>query len=265
MIGWQWHQLDHMQIICTSLQTDNHASTSPLFLQAECPSCCPTNSVKALKLLYLGRHKEFWCNVIVLMISEVEFLQANAPLSPKQVSKHQRDFKVTSSSALLSGPLTADRLPPVCSRWRARSPAKDSGTACTSQRAGLQDTKWPRGIREDWWPAANRRRQRWTPAEQRRVVTALGNYDNSSSNSLWLVILHNMCWFSHQCSRAPRRAPEKNAAGEPCPRGQLRNKMPHFFIFCPLWRWPLKFELDIRNQVRFLYSAPNRQVASSCI
>jgi len=28
MMGWQWHQLDHMQIICTSLQTDNHASTS---------------------------------------------------------------------------------------------------------------------------------------------------------------------------------------------------------------------------------------------
>jgi len=30
MMGWQWHQLDHMQIICTSLQTDNHASTSSL-------------------------------------------------------------------------------------------------------------------------------------------------------------------------------------------------------------------------------------------
>jgi len=46
---WQWHQLDHMQV-CTSLQTDNHASTSPLsFLQARCPSCRPTNSVKALK------------------------------------------------------------------------------------------------------------------------------------------------------------------------------------------------------------------------
>jgi len=29
MMGWHWHQLDHMQIICTSLQTDNHASTSP--------------------------------------------------------------------------------------------------------------------------------------------------------------------------------------------------------------------------------------------
>ena len=46
---WQWHQLGHMQV-CTSLQTDNHTSTTPLsFLQAECPSCRPTNSVKALK------------------------------------------------------------------------------------------------------------------------------------------------------------------------------------------------------------------------
>ena len=46
---WQWHQLDHM-LVCTSLQTDNHASNPPLsFLQAGCPSCRPTNSVKALK------------------------------------------------------------------------------------------------------------------------------------------------------------------------------------------------------------------------
>jgi len=30
MMGWQWRQLDHMQIICTSLQTENQASTSPL-------------------------------------------------------------------------------------------------------------------------------------------------------------------------------------------------------------------------------------------
>ena len=45
---WQWHQLGHIQV-CTSLQTDNHASTPPLsFLQAGCPSCHPTYSVKAL-------------------------------------------------------------------------------------------------------------------------------------------------------------------------------------------------------------------------
>ena len=46
---WQWHQLGHMQV-CTSLQRDNHASTPPLsLLQAGCPSCRPTNSIKALK------------------------------------------------------------------------------------------------------------------------------------------------------------------------------------------------------------------------
>jgi len=48
---WQWHQLGRMQV-CTSLQTDNHASTRQLsFLQAGCPSCRPNNSVKALKAL----------------------------------------------------------------------------------------------------------------------------------------------------------------------------------------------------------------------
>ena len=46
---WQWHQLGRMQV-CTSLQTDNHTSTPQLsFLQAGCPSCRPTNCVKALK------------------------------------------------------------------------------------------------------------------------------------------------------------------------------------------------------------------------
>jgi len=46
---WQWHWLGHM-LVCTSLQTDNHANTAPLsFLQA-CPSCRPTNSVKASQI-----------------------------------------------------------------------------------------------------------------------------------------------------------------------------------------------------------------------
>ena len=50
---WQWHHLYHMQV-CISLQTDNYVITSPLrFLQARCPSCCPTISVKALKAMDL--------------------------------------------------------------------------------------------------------------------------------------------------------------------------------------------------------------------
>jgi len=59
---WQWHQLGHMQV-CTSLQIDNHASIPPLsFLQAGCPSCRPTNSVKALKAenLYQLYPNIFW-------------------------------------------------------------------------------------------------------------------------------------------------------------------------------------------------------------
>jgi len=59
MMGWQWHQLDHMQIICTLIQTDNHNSASPLsFSQAGCPSCCRTNRIKALKAYctYLEQH-----------------------------------------------------------------------------------------------------------------------------------------------------------------------------------------------------------------
>jgi len=48
---WQWHQLAHMQV-CTSFQPNNYASTPPLsFLQAGCPSCRQTDSVKALKAI----------------------------------------------------------------------------------------------------------------------------------------------------------------------------------------------------------------------
>jgi len=41
MMGWQWHQLDHIQIICTSLQTDSHATTVFYRLDA-LPAAQPT-------------------------------------------------------------------------------------------------------------------------------------------------------------------------------------------------------------------------------
>jgi len=52
MSRWQWHQLDHMQVICTLLRTDNHASTSSLnfyMLDAFCnaqPTCQGTEGKK---------------------------------------------------------------------------------------------------------------------------------------------------------------------------------------------------------------------------
>ena len=45
MTGWQWHQLDHMQVICTSLQTDNHTNTSSLkffYVPGALPAAEPT-------------------------------------------------------------------------------------------------------------------------------------------------------------------------------------------------------------------------------
>jgi len=49
MMGWQWHQLNHMQIICTSIQTDNDASTPPPSVFTGCivyalPTAQPTVS-----------------------------------------------------------------------------------------------------------------------------------------------------------------------------------------------------------------------------
>jgi len=48
MMGQQWHQLDHMHIICTSLQTDNHvSSTSNIDQQLEV-----FNASRGMLLLY---------------------------------------------------------------------------------------------------------------------------------------------------------------------------------------------------------------------
>jgi len=60
MMGWQWHHLDHMQIICTSLQTDNHTSTSPLsFWATVCKTVRPVPSDHCLSVCPV-------CNVGVL-------------------------------------------------------------------------------------------------------------------------------------------------------------------------------------------------------
>jgi len=34
MVVWHWHRLDHLQIVCTCLQTDNTAGTSSLNIKA---------------------------------------------------------------------------------------------------------------------------------------------------------------------------------------------------------------------------------------
>jgi len=58
---WQWHELGHMQV-CTSLQTDNHASTPPLsFFTGQMPFLLPNQqcqSTEGRQLKAVGRQTD---------------------------------------------------------------------------------------------------------------------------------------------------------------------------------------------------------------
>jgi len=59
-MGWQWHRLDHMQIIYTSFQIGNHASTSPLsfYMPNALPVDKPTESKHGRHLSAKGNGRE---------------------------------------------------------------------------------------------------------------------------------------------------------------------------------------------------------------
>jgi len=78
---WQWHQLGHMQV-CTSLQTDNHASTPPLifYWPDALPAAQPTASKhwRHLRLLTLKYNYSFyttfqrkWSQIFYLLLEQV--------------------------------------------------------------------------------------------------------------------------------------------------------------------------------------------------
>ena len=90
---WQWHQLGHMQV-CTSLQTDNHASTPPLsFFTGRMPFLPPnqqhqtTEGNKAIwmQLLYGEYWFKFthWQRLSInhnSLLSSVHGLETEAPI-----------------------------------------------------------------------------------------------------------------------------------------------------------------------------------------
>ena len=65
---WQWHQLGHMQV-CTSLQTDNHASTPPLsfYWPDALPAARPTTS-KHWRPQYCGLQ---YCGLLFQYLSAI--------------------------------------------------------------------------------------------------------------------------------------------------------------------------------------------------
>ena len=104
--SWKKNELDkpfqvgHMQV-CTSLQTNNHASTTPLsFLQAGCPSCRPTNSVKALKAVKVKRHVKSKKHVSNTVLSVITTYVVYIPRVPVRHGKHGRIWRRPSRAAV---------------------------------------------------------------------------------------------------------------------------------------------------------------------
>jgi len=88
---WKWHQLGHMQM-CTSPRTDNHASTPPLScLQVGRPSCCPTNSIKALKAINSRQIKHIKATSIILSSQYRELLSEPSAACCKKCGSRRDD------------------------------------------------------------------------------------------------------------------------------------------------------------------------------
>jgi len=58
---WQWHQLGHMQV-CTSFQTDNHASTPPLSFSGQMPFLPPNQQRQSTEGNNIQLRKRKFCN-----------------------------------------------------------------------------------------------------------------------------------------------------------------------------------------------------------
>jgi len=87
---WQWHQLGHMQV-CTSLQTDNHASTTPLFFTGRMPFLPPNQqhqSTEGIRGLLRGQREL----ILTTAIAMVYGLNENAVDQCKSCTMQTRDF-----------------------------------------------------------------------------------------------------------------------------------------------------------------------------
>jgi len=64
VLGWQWHQLGHMQTICTSLQTDNHTNTSTLnfYRPRALPEAQPRNRPHLMLCIVKRPNKKIFTN-----------------------------------------------------------------------------------------------------------------------------------------------------------------------------------------------------------
>jgi len=97
------HQLGRIQV-CTSLQTDNHASTPPLsFLQAGCPSCRPTQHREDLH--FSNVYQPIICHFIVYAYTYIVYKGGSVHQAAKLVAALLRVAGVTAGLADSNGSL----------------------------------------------------------------------------------------------------------------------------------------------------------------
>jgi len=89
-MGWQWHQLGHMQIICTSRQTDNHAITASLNFFTGCMLFLTPNQTTEGKCVVYNVYVVLSRSVVLYMhpFSDVSACHSPFPLhvGPRAVS-----------------------------------------------------------------------------------------------------------------------------------------------------------------------------------
>ena len=99
VLGWQWRQLDHMQTICTLLQTGNHTNTSSLnfYRPSALPDTQPTVSKhwRQTEVIVI-----IWHTVLLVDFNAVEFFNGHNtdkahPFIEDCIAKQQPLVKVT--------------------------------------------------------------------------------------------------------------------------------------------------------------------------
>ena len=91
---WQWHQLGHMQV-CTSLQTDNHASSPPLcFFTGRMPFLPPNQQRQSTEGTKSPLVKSVWKSVNIWWSYGQEFGVVFLTHSVDQTSRQTPDMNV---------------------------------------------------------------------------------------------------------------------------------------------------------------------------
>ena len=135
--GWQWHQLDHMETICTSIQTDNLTAQ---FLQATCSSWRPTKAGNNLCLKWKSKKETIYAVTCIFNVSRF----SDHHSFPKSVAMSQQDNKPNNNNN------NNNHLTALCPGQKKEKEKKDrlkkrqaiTGLNCIKRSIRESDCRW---------------------------------------------------------------------------------------------------------------------------